>query len=198
MEDQDEMAFKKLFGQATALYPGAAAHEASLPAYWSFLRQYSPRVLREAFRRACVASPEFFPSAVKVKECAEAAAKTQASARLAVPPSRQIEGRKEYVPPIGGGAEQWIAEAQNEFERLARMWQVESKELRLDPERDPPPEIGQRRFKEFWALWEKSPEQDRSQTGVKPEQDRSESPESPESSSGEPQAESESESELTW
>lgn len=150
-QQSTEVEFKRIFAHAIGLYPGAGAHEGSGSAYWQFLRRYPLPVLREAFRRAVLGSPEFFPSAVRVRECAEAAAKTDAL--HAAPAARQLEAPRGYVPAIGAGAEEWINEASNPFDRLARHWQVESKAKGWDRGREMPHEDGLRRLKEFWATW---------------------------------------------
>ena len=149
---QGELEFKILFTQAAGMYPSSGGHEGSLPAYWAHLKRYPLPVLREAFRRACGSSAEFFPSAVRVRECADAASKTAALPR-AQPERPLLEGKREYVPPIGAGAEQWVNEATGRFERLARTWMVESKHKGWDRNVEMPHEDGQRRLKEFWATW---------------------------------------------
>jgi hypothetical protein len=144
-----------MFSHAIGIYPGARESEANWSAYWGFLKRYPVPVLREAFRRACLSSPEFFPSAVRVRECAEASAKTAKLGAGAVPTSHQLEGPREHVPLIGFGAEEWVNEAKNDGERLARTWQVESKQKGWDRGVEMPHEDGQRRFRELSKVLEK-------------------------------------------
>lgn len=158
METQNvELEFKRMFAHALGLYPNSGGHEGSAASYWQFLRRYPLPVLRNAFRRACLSSPEFLPSAVRVRECAEAAARTVAGLP---PPERKSlpPGGREYVPPVGAGAEEWINEAPNRFERLGRMWACESKLRGWDRTGEVPQENGERRWKELWALWDQGTE----------------------------------------
>jgi hypothetical protein len=102
------------------------------------------------FKRAVSSSPDFFPSAARVRECAEAANKT---AQLPRAPARELlDGKREYVPAIGAGHEEWVAEGANEGERLARLWHVESKHHGWDRGVPMPEEVGKRRFQELSVL----------------------------------------------
>lgn len=148
-----EAEFVKLFANATSLYPNAQMHEGSGSAYWKHLRRYGMPVLKSALRNAVRSSPDFFPSAERVRECADAASKT---AQLVRPPERPAlpPAHREYVPPIGAGAEEWVTEAKTACEKLARMWQVESKTHGWDRGAEMPTETGKRRLSELLAAFE--------------------------------------------
>jgi len=53
--------------------------------------------------------------------------------------------------------ETYISLGESDFDRLARDWQCEDMDLGLDPTKPLPEEIGQRRMREFWEVWGKSP-----------------------------------------
>lgn len=149
-----ELEFKRLYAYASGLYPSDKTRDDSIPSYWGLLKRYPMPVLREAFRRACTSSPQFFPSAVRVRECAEAASKSATLARPDYSRPALPEGR-EFVPALGAGHEEWIAQGANDGERLARLWQVESKHHGWDRGGHMPHEIGARRFQELSKLLDK-------------------------------------------
>lgn len=150
--DENEAKFREMFAYATGLYANPGTHEGSCASYWGFLRRYPFETLRKAFKRAVDSSPEFFPSAARVRECADSVEKT---AQLAKPDySRPALMAKEFVPAIGAGHEQWVNEGANDLEKLGRMWQVESKAKGWDRGTQMPESDGLRRWKEFWATWD--------------------------------------------
>lgn len=57
--------------------------------------------------------------------------------------------------PFESDRQRWVEEAEG-FERLRRMWMWESKALRLDPDKQTPEELSKKRWKEFWAMFERS------------------------------------------
>lgn len=146
----DEMEFKKLFLHAAGLYPGSQTHEGTAASYFAHLRSFPDSVLRVAFREACKGSPQFLPTAPKIREHAERVAKSAVAAR--VPPSRQLEGPREYVPPVGAGAEEWVNAATSPGEKLARLWSVESKAAGWDRAGQVPEEVGRARWKQLLAV----------------------------------------------
>jgi hypothetical protein len=151
----DEQEFQRVFTNATSLYANPGVHEGSASAYWQHLKRYPTTAVKAGFGRAVKSSPDFFPSAERVRECAEAAAKT---ASLVKPDYTRpaLPERREFVPAIGAGHEAWVNEGTNALERLGRTWQVESKHEGWDHGKPMSEERGQQRFKEFWAAWAKT------------------------------------------
>ena len=146
--------FRRTFAYATGLYPNPGTHEGSCASYWGMLKRYPLEIIKTAFGRAVHSSPEFFPSAVRVRECAEAASKTATLARPDY--SRPAIESREFVPAVGAGHDEWISEGVNAFEQLGRFWQVESKANGWDRNVIMPQTDGLRRWREFWATWNKT------------------------------------------
>lgn len=69
---------------------------------------------------------------------------------------RDVE-REEWIriPVIQEMQQKWIADAKSPFEKLARLWQCESRTLGIRPHDATPPEIFTRRMRQLWQVWEK-------------------------------------------
>lgn len=48
---------------------------------------------------------------------------------------------------------EYIDSAVSPFEKLARLWECESKAMNISPSASPPKEVHANRMSEFWAVW---------------------------------------------
>jgi hypothetical protein len=125
-------------------------------AYWMTLQLFSIATVKEALSAAADASPSEIPSAQRVRELAVDIHKRAQEEKEA---KRKAEERLKHAnqaPDDPDQAEQYVADADNEFERLARQWEAQSKKLELEGNSSTPTNVGKGRMRAFWNLWEQT------------------------------------------
>lgn len=147
-------------------YPlGEKEWENTIRAYFGQLQDLEWSDVRGALIRApnpdCY--PDRFPNAGQLKRLAlderraraESARREEATKVTERDKQQAIEDLKHV--PFGDTAQQaYILAASSPFDRLARMWQCETKKLHLDPSKPTPKDIHARRMQDFWKTWDKA------------------------------------------
>ena len=165
--------FTKLLSTLKTKYPGfnptAQQWGTTVRSYHNSLLDFPPKCLARAFRDAELESPKFFPSSGtlrKLSSHARSAFRREAETRkhsadvvrdykqLRERPRepRAIQGRTP-LPVTEKAQQEYIAGGKDRFDRLGRYWELESRKLRLDPEKPTPDSIGKRRWEQFWDVW---------------------------------------------
>ena len=128
----------------------------TLRVYRDALSSYPLEVIGKACRRAPKAFPQWFPNAGQVRQICEAEMRPIRERQKEIPNQRQLPApRTRLLPHNESGWEKYIDAAPNRFERLARLWECESKKIGIKPDDRTPDGISKRRWKDFWALWAK-------------------------------------------
>ncbi len=145
-----------------AFFGDADEWNGRLVSYFEQLRKYELRDVEEALRRAPGREyyAERFPHAGQVERLAvavelERKQRDQEERDARRRRSEDDIAREDFAAiPFGAEAQRvYIEEATGPFDRLARVWQCESKNLGLDPTKPSPPDIQARRMREFWSTW---------------------------------------------
>lgn len=166
MRDSEKNAFKAamdtLRTRYGAFFGGDPEWKQRLAAYFEQLRRHDLRDVTTAIERAPTPDyhPDRFPTAGQLQRLVivvelERKQSASAAAHARDEQSEDERLREEFsLIPIGAQAQaDYIAAATTPFDRLAREWQCESKRLGLDPTKPSPPDVSERRMREFWALW---------------------------------------------
>jgi len=107
--------------------------------------------------------PDWFPTAGQVKRICEHVARERAVEAAREQEHRAHESedaaiREHYkrIPVTMQGMESYIREAGGPLERLARIWECETKQSHRDPCASVPKAVGEKRTAQFWDTWEKA------------------------------------------
>jgi hypothetical protein len=151
--------FEQLFTRLRAAYPilrNMDQDEWALTTevYWRALQVYSPDLIAEVFDEAVKHWTDFFPTAGQLRASALALWK------------RHQERDKPQRPLLPGSPGIRPAASENPLKQLARQWFDESRKLGLDPDKETPPEIAARRFKQFWSAWSQTEALNNKQKGT--------------------------------
>lgn len=145
-----------------AFFGDAAEWKTRTSTYFEQLRKHEVRDVEEALKRA--PGPDFHPDRlptagqlqriVVAVEVERKQAKNDATRReMQRTEDERILEEFAAVPVWPAAQAEYIAEAANEYERLGRRWQCESKTAGFDPLKPSPPSVQSRRMREFWDLW---------------------------------------------
>lgn len=133
--------------------------------YWEKLKRFDVEVVEEACERAPDKHPDKFPTTGQLvmlcngvlyereRREREEGARVD-SAREERETREKVDLlRREVIPNDRAGQDGWVAEGETPFERLARSFEVESKRLNLDPNRECPQQVGQQRMAALMRTW---------------------------------------------
>lgn len=145
------------------------AWDARIGAYWLKLKRFDGSVIEMACDMAPEVYPARFPSvgqlmhlAIKIEHERKAEAnkrddEERAESEDKATRERVAKLRSEIIPDTIEGQERWVAEAPSRFEALARWWECQSKQLRLDPTKPSPPDVAKGRMAELNKLLAEEP-----------------------------------------
>lgn len=140
--------FSQLFSTLRLAYPSlrkttAVEFNEECDVYFRALGQFKPDLLTECFDAAVNHWPDYFPTAGQLRTAAFAIFRRRNE--------KQPEQQKLLTDP---GVRP--AEGATPFERLARQWFDESRELGIRPDSTTPSELAKKRWAQFWEAWDET------------------------------------------
>lgn len=149
--------------------------------YHNKLRRFDVVIVGEACERAIEEHPRFFPTTGQIVNlCKRIDSETKSRQHVESEERRQreeeiacrdyvMQRRANVIPDTSEEQRLWVESAPDPFVRLARQWEVESKNGRFDPNKPSPRGVGERRGKELNELMEQAFSYDPDPTISKPE-----------------------------
>ncbi len=135
---------------------------AACQSYTKALSYYPESVLRVAFGQAIKHHARFFPSHGELQLLANnewrkrQEIQGERDRRLRdVEEAKQIEAKRDKLPWELEKQRRYIEAAKEPFDKLARIWECESKNLKIRPDQETPPELHKQRMTQFWAVYNK-------------------------------------------
>jgi len=138
-------------------YPGATRgwdpekHREVVKVYGAVLTRIPRECVADVIRRAHSTHQKWAPTVGELGEIANLshADWQRNSARPPTPPDRQLPER---IIPTRDGREAYVQAGGTDFEKLARLWECESRELQLQPNNPCPQEVGGRRMRQLGKI----------------------------------------------
>lgn len=159
MQAMAKLTYGVLWDRLVKSFPSWNPDTGAAAAYKRTLDSVHPEDLDIAIDNVCRQERKFPPSAGEVLAAAQPYMRKRrqlyeaAQAKLT-----QDEVNRRYVNPAPSGVEAmraYISEGATPFERLARMWECESKAKKIVPFQPTPDAIAAVRWRDFWAMWGK-------------------------------------------
>lgn len=144
--------------------PSGEDFKRTLKAYFEALLDSPFDVVRGALMRAPNPDyyPDYFPSVGQLQRVCrdvqrEKATEQTSQQRLAREHAEDESesGRRQRIPTTDEGQRAYIEGGANDFEKLGRVWECESKRRGIKSWEMTPGDVSKRRFSDFWALWDR-------------------------------------------
>ena len=158
MQVAEQDRFNSLLNTWAAGWPTARFEPRHHQAYWSSLSSLPFNIVRDSLVEAGK-EKAFVPSASEVRgvalrlfvrlkgeEDAKERAKRDAAEALAY---------RNPAPVTEDGMREYVNDAVSPFEKLARLWECESKAMNISSSAPTQKEVFKKRIGEFWRTWEK-------------------------------------------
>lgn len=164
MEPNDRTNFEQAMGVLRSTYNdnrSPARADEQNKAFWLVLSKYPMQIVAKAIMSypSLTDRPhKYMPNAPELAAYCKALEKTDCAIKphKEVPTGQDRRSKREaygHLPRTQQGMSEYIDEAANPFERLARLWECDSASRDLDPNAPTPPDISKTRLAQFWEVW---------------------------------------------